>query len=114
MPDKKKTEAKTFIFPENVDSSYGVFLGLSLKEISLYVVPTVAVGLLFIFIPPHSFTFVVSKVILVIFILTIVLAVLSSKPVHYRSNVKLTDYIKMKSNYGKRQHLFFKEKRKRR
>ena len=114
MPDKKRTEAKTFLFPENVDSSYGVFLGLSIKEVLVYVLPSLVVGLIFIFLPPHHFKFVLTKVILVVFLLTIVLAVLSSKPVNYRSNVKLTDYLRMKGKYSKRQHLFFKEKRKRR
>lgn len=111
MPNQKKVEAKTFIFPENVDSSYGVFLGLSVKELVLYVLPVVVIGLLFIVLPPHHFTFVLTKVILVVFLLTIVLAVLSSKPVAYRNNVKLTHYLKLKANYGNRQHLFFREKR---
>ena len=114
MPNKRKEEAKTFIFPENVDSSYGVFLGLSIKELVLYVLPVIVVGLIFIVLPPHAFTFILTKIIIVVFLLTITLAVLSSKPVAHRTNIKLTQYLKMKSNYSKRQHLFFKEKRKRR
>lgn len=114
MPDKRKEDAKFFVFPENVDSSYGVFLGLSIKELVLYVLPVVVVGLIFIVLPPHSMTFILTKVIIVVFLLTIDLAVLSSKPVAYRNNIKLTHYLKMKSNYSKRQHLFFKEKQKRR
>lgn len=114
MPNKRKADAKTFVFPENVDSSYGVFLGLSIKDLVLYVLPVIVVGLIFIIIPPHNFAFVLTKIIIVIFLLTIDLAVVSSKPVAYRNNIKLTQYLKLKSNYGKRQHLFFKEKRKRR
>lgn len=112
MSNRKKAESKTFIFPENVESSYGVFLGLTVKELIIYVLPVVAVCIVFIAIPPHSLTFMIIKLIIAVLLLTIVLAVLSSKPVSSRNNVRLTQYLKMKSKYTSRQKLFFKEKTK--
>jgi cytosine/uracil/thiamine/allantoin permease len=109
MNDKKE---KQFIFPENISSDYGVFLGLSLKELAVYVLPVFVICLVFLFLPPHSLKWIFIKLAVSIFLLTILLAVLTSKPVKTRHNIRLTDYLKMKSSYNKRQHKFFIAKRK--
>lgn len=109
MNDKKE---KQFIFPENITSDYGVFLGMSLKEIAVYVLPILIVCLVFLFLPPHSIKWILIKLAVSIFILTILLAVLTSKPVKSRNNIRLLQYLKMKSSYNKRQHKFFIAKRK--
>jgi len=114
MKDERQNEEKRFIFPENVDSSYGVFLDLSLRELVIYVLPTVIVGIFFISIPPHGLYAILTKTIIVILITTIVVAVLSTRPVKNRNNVRLIPHLKMKSKYKSRQRLFFKEPKERR
>lgn len=113
MNETKKKDEKTFFFPENVESSYGVFLGLSVKEMLVYILPMVIVGLIVLFLPPHTFKFMIFKGIVVIFSITVLLAVLSSRPVSYRNNVRLMPHLQMKSKYKSRQHLFFKKAMKR-
>ncbi|MDN6721940.1 MAG: conjugal transfer protein [Staphylococcus equorum] len=113
MPDRKKSERKKFVFPENVSSSYGVFLGLSLKELVTYALPVLVVGIIALLLPPHTMKPTLVKITIIILIMTVVLAVLSSRPVPYRNNIKLTEYMRLKRNYKNRQHLFFREKNKR-
>jgi len=102
-------EQKEFIFPENVSSDYGVFLDLSLKEILIYLVPEIMIGLIVLFIPPHSITVLIIELIFFILLITITLGVLSSNPVKNRPNIRLPQYLKMKKNYSLRQHLYFKK-----
>jgi len=109
MKDERQNEEKKFIFPENVDSSYGVFLDLSLRELAIYVIPTIVVGILFIAIPPHGLYPILIKTIIVILITTIVVAVLSTRPIKNRKNVRLLPHLKMKAKYNSRQRLFFKK-----
>lgn len=105
MNNKKKR----FIFPENIDSKYSVFLGLSLREILIYVVPAVIVGLVFIAFPPHSFTAIIIKVFISIIVITMVIGIISSNPIKDRPNVRLIPYMKLKRQYSKRQNLYFKK-----
>jgi hypothetical protein len=109
-----KHQKKKFIFPENISSSYGVFLGLSLKELLLYVVPPLLIGIVVLVLPPNNITVTIIKLIVLVLIITVILAVLSSTPVKSRSNIRLPQYLKMKNSYDKRQHLFFKAKKKER
>ena len=112
MPNRKR-ESKKFVFPENVNSSYGVFLGLSLKELAVYVLPVLLVGVILFIIPPYTIKPILTKATVLIILLTIVLDVVSSRPVAYRNNIKLVQHMQMKRNYKNRQHLFFKERNKR-
>lgn len=112
MPDRKR-ESKKFVFPENVNSSYGVFLGLSLKELAVYILPVLLMGVVLFALPPYTIRPTLIKGTVLIIFLTIVLAVISSRPVAYRNNIKLVQHMQMKRNYKNRQHLFFKERNKR-
>lgn len=114
MEDERQNQEKKFVFPENVESSYGIFLGLSIRELLIYVLPTLIVGIIFISIPPHSLNAILIKTITVVIILTIVVAILSTRPVKNRNNVRLIPHLKLKSKYKSRQRLFFKEPRNRR
>jgi len=109
-----KNQKKKFIFPENISSSYGVFLGLSLKELFIYVVPPLVVGIIVLILPPNTVMITVIELIVLVLVITIILAVLSSTPVKSRNNIRLPQYLKMKNNYSKRQHLFYKAKKKER
>lgn len=98
---------KKFEFPENINGSYGIFLGLSLKEIGLYIVPTIIVGLIILFLPPYDFMLMMIKFFFVLIALTFVVAILSSKPVKHRDNIRLIPFLKMKNDYSHRQKLYF-------
>lgn len=114
MSDKRRREEKTFIFPENVTSSYGVFLGLSLKDIIIYLAPVVVLGIISFIIPPQTVKATIGKLIIFLALLTIVIALLVSQPVAYRSNIKLVPHLRLMRNHNKRQHLFYKSKKKKR
>lgn len=109
MADERQNSEKKFIFPENVDSSYGIFLGLSLRELLIYVLPIFILGIVFVTLPPHGLYPILTKAIIVVLIMTVILAVLSTRPVKYRNNVRLIPHLKMKAKYKSRQHLFFKK-----
>lgn len=109
---KEPYKEKEFIFPENIDSNYGVIFDLSLKELIIYVVPAIIIGIGIMFIPPYSITGYMIKAFVALLIVTVVIAVLSSKPVKSRNNIRLLPHLRMKSNYSKRQRLFFRDKKK--
>src|SRR5699024_12310514 len=83
MTDERQNSEKKFIFPENVDSSYGIFLGLSLRELLIYVLPIFIVGIVFVTLPPHGLYPIMTNVIIVVLIMTIILAVLSINTLRY-------------------------------
>src|SRR5699024_46998 len=109
MTDERQNSEKKFIFPENVDSSYGIFLGLSLRELLIYVLQIFIVGIVFVTLPPHGLYHIITKIIIEVIIMTINLAELSTRPVRYKNNKRLKPHLKMKAKYNSRQHLFFKK-----
>ncbi|MBC1248118.1 conjugal transfer protein [Listeria booriae] len=106
-------KGKEFIFPENVDSKYGVFLGLGLLELVKYILPLVIGGFLFIAIPPYNVGWMITKIILVLIIGVIAFGLLAARPIKARPNIRIQDHLKIKSQYKKRQKLFFKQRTKR-
>src|SRR5699024_6525248 len=100
---------KEILFPETVDSSYAILLGLSLGELLIYVLQISIVAIVFVTLPPHGLYPILTQAIIVILIMTVILAVLSTRPVKYRNNVRLIPSIKMKAKYKSRQHLIFKK-----
>jgi len=106
-------EKKKFIFPENIsDSGYNVLLGLSLKELLIYVAPATIVALIILFLPPYSFYAILFKLFLGLIFLTVLVAVLTSKPVKNRNNIRLIPHLKMQRKYKSRQKLYFIGKKK--
>jgi len=100
-------EQKKFTFPENVNKSYDVFLGLGVRDIVLFIAPIAVIGIISFFIPPQTVTSTIVKLLVTTVLLTIVIAVLTSKPVKYRNNIRLTQYLKMRKAYDNRQKLYF-------
>src|SRR5699024_3944968 len=109
MADERQNSEKKFIFPENVDSSYGIFLGLSLRELLIYVLPIFILGIVFVTLPPHGLYPILTKAMIVVLIMTVILAVLSTRPVKSRNNVRLIPHLKTTAKYKSRHHLFFKK-----
>lgn len=112
MNDVNKQGQKVFIFPENIKSHYSVIFGLTLKEILLFVLPAMLVGIVILVIPPYNVTSFMIKIFFAVLIVTITIAVITTSPVKYRENIKLLPYLKLKRGYSKRQQLYFKDTRK--
>lgn len=110
--NNRRLGRKKFEFPENIESTYGVLLGLSLKEIGMYIAPIVLGGIILLFIPPVSVKSVLIKLFIVVLLTTAVIAILTASPVKHRNNIRLVKHLKMKRQYGKRQKIYFISKRK--
>lgn len=99
-------KGKEFIFPENVDKDYGIWKDYTLKDFG-YMALTGGLGLLFIILPPYNLILVLTKIVIVVLAMTIVMAILTIKPVNARKNIKVRDYLKTRSQYAKSQKLYF-------
>lgn len=104
-------KGKKFVFPENVESGYGIFLGITLKELVLYLAPPIVVGLIVVALPPHNVWLMLFKLMLLLIVLIIILAFLSSRPIRHRPNIRFQDYLKLRNQYGSRQKLFYVRKK---
>lgn len=105
-------KGKEFIFPENVEKEYGVWRDYTLKDIG-YLALTVGAGLAFVAVPPYGVYFTVFKIVLVIIAMTIVMAILTIRPVAARKNIKVRDNFKLKRRYANGQKLFYLKPKKR-
>ena len=108
----KMKKGKEFIFPENVDKDYGIWKDYTLKDFG-YMALTGGLGLLFIILPPYNLILVLTKIVIVVLAMTIVMAILTIKPVNARKNIKVRDYLKTRSQYAKSQKLYFLKPQKR-
>lgn len=107
-------KGKKFIFPENVESGYGIFLGITLRELAIYLLPPVVIGFIILALPPHNVWLMLFKLMLILIVLIMILAFLSSRPIRYRQNIRFQDYLKLRTDYKHRQKLFYTRKKKER
>ena len=107
-------KGKKFVFPENVESGYGIFLGITLRELAIYLLPPVVIGFIILAIPPHNVWLMLFKLMLILIVLIMILAFLSSRPIRYRQNIRFQDYLKLQTDYKQRQKLFYTRKKKER
>lgn len=105
-------KGKEFIFPENVEKDYGIWKDYTLKDFG-YVGLALVVGLVFIAIPPFGLILISGKIIIVVIAMTIVMAILTIKPIASRRNIKVRDYLKMKQRYSHSQKIYFLKPQKR-
>lgn len=107
-------KGKKFVFPENVESGYGIFLGITLRELAIYILPPTVIGFIILALPPHNVWLMLFKLMLILIVLIMILAFLSSRPIRYRQNIRFQDYLKLRTNYKQRQKLFYTRKKKER
>lgn len=100
-------KGKEFIFPENVNKEFGVWKDYTLKDILTVILPTILVGLVFIVITPNVLWFAFLKWALFFIVLTVVLAIITVKPIKSRPNITLRRHFTMKREYDKNQKLFY-------
>ncbi|MDM7530026.1 conjugal transfer protein [Lacticaseibacillus paracasei] len=105
-------KGKEFIFPENVDKDYGIWKDYTLKDFG-YAALAGLVGLIFIAIPPYGLILVLIKIVIVVLAMTIVMAILTIRPVSARKNIKVRDHFNMKRRYANSQKLFYLKPKKR-
>ena len=99
---------KKFFFPENVEKGYNIIQGLSLTDMAKFIVPSVLLAAIIMFMPPYmSILFWILKSVLVCLILStgFILAIL--RPIKYRNNIKCLDYIKMRISFINRQRMYY-------
>lgn len=107
------TGKKKFSFPRNVDTSYGIFGGLSGKDILQYLFPAAALAVLICFLPPFtSTTFWTIKVFVAVLLLIGAWSIAVARPVANRSNIRMIPFLKMQLDFIKRQKVFFIQKKK--
>lgn len=100
-------KGKKFVYPENVESSYGFFLGITLKELLVTILPISAIGIVLLALPPRNVWLMLVKFTLLILVLVVVVAFLASRPVASRKNIRYQTILKLKGAYAKRQKRFF-------
>lgn len=104
-------EQKEFTFPENVKKEYGIFLGLGIKDVVFYILPTLLVSLLILAIPIHGVVAFMIKALIGMTLLFFVIMILTTNPVKDRDNIAVTRYLQIRKKYKNRQRLYFKAKK---
>lgn len=99
-------KGKEFIFADNVNASYGAFFGLNLKDLA-GLVPSFLLSLLVLAVPPYTVLFMGIKLFLFFFINVAAIAIKVSRPVKYRSNITLQQYLTFKKGYQNRQKRYY-------
>lgn len=99
-------KGKEFVFPENVNKDYGVWKGLTVKDISILVI-VLLIGALLYLIPPKSFIFVCIKTLIIAIAVTVVMAFLIMKPIKSRKNISFKDIFNIRKKYDKSQKRYY-------
>lgn len=108
--DKK---GKEFIFPRNVNKEYGVFKDYTVKDIFTIILPTFIIGAVIIALPPYNLVVMCIEVMLFLIAMTIVLALITVKPIKERPNITVRYYFTLRKKYDNTQKLYFLKPRKR-
>ena len=99
---------KKFFFPENVEKGYNIIQGLSLTDMARFIVPSVLLATMIMFMPPYiSLVFWIVKSVFVCLILStgFILAIL--RPIKSRNNIKCMDYIKIRISFLSKQRMYY-------
>ncbi|MCM2534648.1 hypothetical protein NDK43_22745 [Neobacillus pocheonensis] len=106
-------KGKTFVFPDNVDRSYNIVKGLSIRNFFKFIFPALIIAAVILLIPPYSLGFMMVKMFFVSLVLlgSFTFAVL--RPITSRPNITYSNYLKLIINYNNRQKLYFIKSNKR-
>ena len=88
-----KDDYLKFVFPENVDKDYAVWMGYTLKDLGKLIVIVLAL-LVLIAIPPYAIWWVIVKVFLSLIVLVIIMAIMTIRPIPSRKNIRFTQHLK--------------------
>lgn len=99
-------KGKKFVFPENVNKNYGVWKGLTVKDIGI-IITVILIGALLYLIPPRTFLFICIKTFIIAIAVTVVMAILIMKPIKARKNITFKDIYKIRKKYDKSQKRYY-------
>ncbi|MDN6496713.1 MAG: conjugal transfer protein [Tetragenococcus koreensis] len=105
-------KGKEFTFPENVDKDFGIWKDYTLKDFTIAGIALIACFALFA-IPPYTIVLILAKVAITLLAMTVVMAILTIRPIKYRKNIKVRDNLNLKRRYKQSQKLYFLEPKKR-
>ncbi|MDN6167027.1 MAG: conjugal transfer protein [Tetragenococcus koreensis] len=105
-------KGKEFTFPENVDKDFGIWKDYTLKDFTIAGIALIACLALFA-IPPYTIVLILAKVAITLLAMTVVMAILTIRPIKYRKNIKVRDNLNLKRRYKQSQKLYFLEPKKR-
>jgi len=99
---------RKWFFPKNVDNKYKVFANMTVKELAVYGIPSVALSVGIGFIPPYdSVTWWIIKGLLIALIIVSVVVYVNYRPVKGRDNIRTKDYIKELIEYRHKQKIYY-------
>lgn len=107
----KNDDDLKFVFPENVDKDYTVWMGYTLKDLAR-LVPIVIGCVIFIIIPPNTLWWMVVKITIALMVLISVMAIMTIRPIANRKNITFIQHFKLQQKFNHRQRLFFIKSRK--
>jgi len=99
---------KRFFFPENVEKGYNIIQGLSVTDLVRFIVPSVLISTIIIFLSPYnSVIFWIIKGIFICVILSVGFLLAILRPIKNRNNIKCLDYIKMRISFLSKQKMYY-------
>lgn len=107
-------KGKEFMFPRNVSKEYGVFKEYTVKDIFTIILPTFLIGMVVVVLPPYNIVIMCIKVMIFLIAMTVVLAVITVKPIKERPNITVRYYLTVRKRYKNMQKLYFIKPQKRR
>ncbi|AUJ31011.1 MAG: conjugal transfer protein [Liquorilactobacillus hordei] len=107
-----KRRGKEFIFPENVNKNYGVWKDYTVADIG-WIILAVIVAVIIVVLPPTGIAFILFKICLGVIGVTIVMAVLTIRPVTSRKNIKVRDLYRIRKKYYQSQKRYYLAPKKR-
>lgn len=107
-------KGKTWFFPSNVSDSYSVILGLDLKQ-SVKAIGTALASILVMVVLLRSTSVLPLIIYVIVGLLSFgsVWAFYTIKPITDRPNISISDFLKQRKSYSKRQKVFYKKPKER-
>lgn len=106
--DGGRRRGRRWFFPKNVNNKYNVVLNMTLKELLIYVLPSLIISTGIAFIPPYSsIVFWLIKGFVIALLIVIPIVYVNYRPVKHRDNIRTNDFIKETVNYSKKQKVYY-------
>ena len=103
-------KGKTWFFPSNVNSQYILFLGLGVKQFAYaFLTSIISTGLVILLFRKSSAFFLIMYSLIALISFGSVWAFYTVKPITDRPNISISDFLKERKEYQKRQKKFCKK-----
>lgn len=98
---------RTFAIPANISGKYTIMMGLSLRDLAIYVAPVLGVVAVLFAIPPWALAVIAAKAVVSLLLLAASVALPSTHPIPSRPNLTMYDWLRTLWAYHRRQRQFF-------